>query len=199
MQMAVAYSVFANGGHRLNPWLIAKITDPRGQVLLEVKPPVLDESNRVIDERNAFIMTSLLQSVTTHGTAAAASRRLNRTDIYGKTGTTNDALDAWFAGWQASRAAVVWMGYDKPRSLGSRETGGGLSLPIWLNYMAPVLKDVPVSEAEAPEGVSNMGGEWYYLEYPRGGGVRSVDVRTRAPAPKASVSAEPAGQTGAAE
>ena len=188
MQMAVAYSVFANGGHRLNPWLIEKITDPRGQLLLQVQAPVLDESNRVIDERNAFIMTKLLQSVTTHGTAASASRRLNRTDIYGKTGTTNDALDAWFAGWQATRAAVVWMGYDKPRSLGSRETGGGLALPIWLNYMAPLLKNIPEMEPEVPEGVSNMGGEWYYLEYPRGGGVRSVDVRTRAPTPRASSS-----------
>jgi penicillin-binding protein 1A len=116
---------------------------------------------------------------------------LNRTDIYGKTGTTNDAMDAWFAGWQATRAAVVWMGYDKPKSLGSRETGGGLSLPIWLNYMAPLLKNVPVTEPEMPEGVTDMGGEWYYLEYPRGGGVRSVDVRTRAPASKGSASAEP--------
>lgn len=191
MQMAIAYAVFANGGHRLNPWLIAKITDPRGQMLLEVQPPVLDESNRVIDARNAFVMTKLLQSVTTHGTAASASQRLNRTDIYGKTGTTNDAMDAWFAGWQATRAAVVWMGYDKPKSLGSRETGGGLSLPIWLNYMAPLLKNVPVTEPEMPEGVTDMGGEWYYLEYPRGGGVRSVDVRTRAPASKGSASAEP--------
>jgi penicillin-binding protein 1A len=184
MQMAVAYAVFANGGHRLNPWLIAKITDPKGQLLLQVTPPALTEANRVIDERNAFVMTKLLQEVTSHGTAAAASRRLNRKDIYGKTGTTNDAVDAWFAGWQATNVAVVWMGYDKPRSLGSRETGGGLSLPIWLNYMEPLLKNVPEMEPEAPEGVSNMGGEWYYLEYPRGGGVRSVDVRTRAPAPR---------------
>ena len=199
MQMAVAYSVFANGGHRLNPWLIEKITDPRGQLLLQVQAPVLDETNRVIDERNAFIMTKLLQGVTTYGTAASASRRLNRTDIYGKTGTTNDAMDAWFAGWQATRAAVVWMGYDKPRSLGSRETGGGLSLPIWLNYMAPILKNVPVLEPEPPEGVSNIGGEWYYLEYPRGGGVRSVDIRTRAPAAKASVSAEAVADSGPTE
>ena len=189
MQMAVAYAVFANGGHRLNPWLIAKITDPRGNVLLQVQAPTLSEANRVIDERNAFIMTKLLQEVTSRGTAASASRRLERKDIYGKTGTTNDSLDAWFAGWQATNVAVVWMGYDQPRSLGSRETGGGLSLPIWLDYMAPILKNVPESEPEAPEGVANMGGEWYYLEYPRGGGVRSVDVRVHAPAAKPKVDA----------
>ena len=188
MQMAVAYSVFANGGHRLNPWLISKITDPRDNVLLEVEPPQLTEENRVIDARNAFIMTQLLGEVTHRGTAARAGAALQREDIYGKTGTTNDAQDAWFAGWQPTATAVVWIGYDKPRSLGDRETGGGLALPVWIDYMQTTLQNVPVTEPKVPEGVTNMGGEWYYMEYPRGGGVRSVDVTVRTPSSAAPAS-----------
>ena len=199
MQMAVAYSVFANGGHRLNPWLISKITDPRENVLLEVEPPQLTEENRVIDARNAFIMTQLLGEVTHRGTAARAGAALQREDIYGKTGTTNDAQDAWFAGWQPTAAAVVWIGYDKPRSLGDRETGGGLALPVWIDYMQTTLHNVPVTEPKVPEGVTNMGGEWYYMEYPRGGGVRSVDVTVRTPSSSAPANdGEPASNPGAA-
>ncbi|MEP7059023.1 MAG: PBP1A family penicillin-binding protein, partial [Caldimonas sp.] len=125
LQMASAYSVFANGGYRVNPILISRITDSKGRSLNEARLPTLDESMRTIDARNAFVMTSLLQSVTHIGTAAPAGRALNRPDIYGKTGTTNDSLDAWFAGWQQGTVAVVWIGYDNPRKLGDRETGGG--------------------------------------------------------------------------
>ncbi len=186
MQMGVAYAVFANGGHRLNPWLISDITDTRGKVLVRTQPPALNESNRVIDARNAFIMTKMLQDVTSKGTAAAAAKQLNRTDIYGKTGTTNDAYDVWFAGWHPSSVAVVWMGYDTPRSLGNGATGGGLALPVWIRYMQTRLAKEEVQDLAVPEGVSQMGGEWYYMEYPRGAGVRSVDVRVQAPAPKAA-------------
>ena len=125
MQMASAYSVFANGGYRVNPWLIAKVTEQKGKILVETKPPQLDESVRAIDARNAFIMKSLLQEVTRSGTAASAQAKLKRPDLYGKTGTTNDSMDAWFAGFQPSLAAITWIGYDTPRKLGDRETGGG--------------------------------------------------------------------------
>ncbi len=179
MQMATAYSVFANGGYRINPWLIAKVTEQKGKVLVETKPPVLDESVRAIDARNAFIMSSLLQEVTRSGTAARAQATLKRTDVYGKTGTTNDSMDAWFAGFQPTIAAVTWIGYDTPRKLGDRETGGGLSLPVWISFMEHALKGVPVNEPGAPEGVVHVGGEWFYNEYASGAGVSSLGLEDK--------------------
>jgi penicillin-binding protein 1A len=182
LQMAGAYSVFANGGYRLNPYLIGKLTDTKGRVLTEVKPPVLDESLRTLDARNAFVMTSLLQEVTRSGTAAGTQDKLKRPDVYGKTGTTNDSMDAWFAGYQPHLVAIVWIGYDNPRKLGDRETGGGLSLPIWIDYMRYALKSIPVEEPPAPEGVVNVNGEWYYEEYTHGTGVTSVGLEDKLPA-----------------
>ncbi|MEY4561718.1 MAG: hypothetical protein RLZZ618_995 [Pseudomonadota bacterium] len=182
LQMASGYGVFANGGHRLNPYLITKVTDSKGKVLSEAKPQVLDERSRTIDARNAFVMTSLLQEVTRAGTAARAQATLKRPDIYGKTGTTNDSLDAWFAGYQHDVVAVVWIGYDTPRKLGARETGGGLSLPVWIDYMQSTLKGVPVKEPSAPTGLVNVGGEWYYEEYARGSGVSSLGLDDKLPA-----------------
>jgi penicillin-binding protein 1A len=174
MQMATGYAVFANGGYRVNPWLITKITDQRGKALVESQPPLPNESVRAIDARNAFIMERLLQEVTRAGTAARAQRELKRPDLYGKTGTTNDQIDTWFNGFQPTMVAIVWMGYDNPRSLGDRETGGSLSLPVWINFMESALKGVPVMEPSAPEGVVNVGGEWYYDEFARGGGVANL-------------------------
>jgi len=174
MQMATGYAVFANGGYRVNPWLITKIADQRGKALVESQPPLPNESVRAIDARNAFIMERLLQEVARSGTAARAQRELKRTDLYGKTGTTNDQLDTWFNGFQPTLVAIVWMGYDNPRSLGDRETGSSLSLPVWINFMESALKGVPVMEPSAPEGVVNVGGEWYYEEYARGGGVSNL-------------------------
>ena len=174
LQMATAYSVFANGGYRISPYLIAKVTDQRGKVLLETKSTVLDESSRAITARNAFIMDSLLQEVARSGTAARAQAMLKRPDLFGKTGTTNDSIDTWFVGFQPTLAAAVWLGYDTPKKLGDRETGGGLSLPIWINFMEYALKGVPVTEYPAPEGVVNVGGEWYFSEYARGSGVSNV-------------------------
>jgi len=159
MQMASAYSVFANGGYRLNPTLVTRITDQKGKVLAETTPQVLGEPLRVIDARNAFMMSRLLQEVARVGTAARTQAALKRPDIYGKTGTTNDSIDTWFAGYQPSIAGIVWIGYDSPRSLGDRETGGGLSLPVWVTYMETALKGVPVAEIQPPEGVLNIGGE----------------------------------------
>lgn len=176
MQMATAYSVFANGGYRVNPSLITKVMEQKGKILMEAKAPVLDESMRAIDERNAFVMSSLLQEVTRSGTAASAQRELKRADLYGKTGTTNDSMDAWFTGFQPTLTAVTWIGYDTPRKLGVRETGGGLSLPIWIRFMEHALKNVPVTDPIAPAGVVFSGGDWFYDEYARGGGVRSLGL-----------------------
>ena len=177
MQMATAYSVFANGGYRISPFLITKITDQKGKVLVESKPPVLNESMRGIDARNAFVMSSLLQEVARSGTAAKAQATLKRVDLYGKTGTTNDSIDTWFVGYQPTITAAVWMGYDTPRKLGDKETGGGLSLPVWIDFMGHALRGVPVTEVAPTSGVVNLGGEWYYEEYSKGAGVRSLGMR----------------------
>jgi len=175
MQMAQGYAVFANGGYRVSPQLVARLTDHKGKLLYEAGlPSQMDESHRVIDARNAFLMTSLLQEVTRSGTAAKAQAQLKRPDIYGKTGTTNDSMDAWFAGYQQQVVAVVWIGYDQPRKLGDRETGGGLSLPVWIEYMSQALKGVTVSEPAAPEGVMQVNGEWFYDEYQGQSGVRAL-------------------------
>jgi len=191
LQMATAYSVFANGGYRVNPWLIARVTDHKGRVISETAPPVTSEQPRAIDARNAFVMSSLLQEVTRSGTAARAQATLKRPDLYGKTGTTNDSVDAWFAGFQPTMAAVTWIGYDTPRNLGSRETGGGLSLPVWISFMAHALKGVPVMEATVPPGVVNVGGEWFYEEYARNAGVSSVGLEDRSGASPATAPQAP--------
>jgi penicillin-binding protein 1A len=184
LQMASAFSVFANGGYLTAPTLIAKVTDSKGRVLSQSVPPALDDTSRAIDARNAFVMSSLLQEVTRSGTAASAKRALGRGDIYGKTGTTNDSMDAWFAGYHPSLVAVVWIGYDTPRKLGERETGGGLALPVWIEYMAHALKGVPLKEFTPPEGVVNVDGDWSFDEFSQGAGVRSLgleDVLPQAP------------------
>ncbi|EHR70018.1 penicillin-binding protein, 1A family [Burkholderiales bacterium JOSHI_001] len=183
MQMAAGYAMFANGGLRIPPVLITRITDAKGKMLQETTLPVENESLRWIDERNAFVMTRLLGEVTKAGTAAASTKALGRTDIYGKTGTTNDSMDAWFAGFHPSLVAVVWIGYDTPRKLGDKETGGGLALPVWIDYMRQALKGVPVAEAQPPEGLVQIGGEWYFEEYGPGAGVRSVGLEDKVPKP----------------
>lgn len=165
LQMATAYSVFANGGHLVPPMLISKITDSQGKLLLQAEPPPLSEQTRAVDERNAFVMGSLLQEITRSGTAARAQSTLKRSDLYGKTGTTNDAVDAWFVGFQPTLTAAVWVGYDTPRNLGSRETGGGLSLPIWISFMQHALKEVPVAELPVPAGVAYINNNWYFEEF----------------------------------
>jgi penicillin-binding protein 1A len=182
MQMATAYAVFANGGYRVNPVLIRKLTDDKGRVLAETPTLELEESDRTLDARNAFLMSSLLQEVTRSGTAASSKVKLQRGDIFGKTGTTNDSMDAWFAGFQRSVVAVVWMGYDTPRKLGERETGGGLALPVWIDYMSHALRGVPVQELDAPEGVVHQGGEWFFDEFTPRAGVSSLGLDDKVPA-----------------
>ena len=183
MQMATAYSVFASGGYRVPPTLITKLTDSKGKVLIETKPVVLDESMRTLDARNAFVMTTLMQEITRSGTAANAQRQLKRADIYGKTGTTNDSMDTWFAGYHPTLTAVVWIGYDTPRKLGDRETGGGLALPVWIELMTHALRGVPVQELRPPEGVVQVGGSWIYDEFGQGGGVSSLGLEDKVPQP----------------
>ncbi|MFJ3047471.1 penicillin-binding protein 1A [Herbaspirillum chlorophenolicum] len=181
LQMVGAYSVFANGGYKINPYLITKVADNNGNVLSQGKPATADdESNRVIDARNAFIMDSMLRDVVRHGTAVKALS-LKRTDLAGKTGTTNDSMDAWFAGYQPNLAAIAWIGYDQPKSLGDRETGGGLALPVWINYMSKVLKDVPNVDRKVPDGIIESGGEYYYAEYPPSAMVRDLGMGDRPP------------------
>ncbi len=163
LQMAAGYSVFANGGYRIKPYFISKITDDKGGVLFEASPervpPEADApadgqkyAERVIDPRNAFIMTSLMREVVRSGTAARAMS-LGRTDLAGKTGTTNDHYDAWFAGFNPGLVAISWIGYDNPADLGNNETGGQAALPIWMSYMAKALKGAKEEPFEPPSGI----------------------------------------------
>ena len=180
MQMATAYSVFANGGFRIKPYFIKKIVDNKGQVVFAETPTVAGkDAQQVIDPRNAFVMTTLLRDVVRAGTATKAMT-LGRNDLAGKTGTTNDSVDAWFAGFNASLVGITWIGYDQPKSLGDRETGGAAALPIWINYMKTALKGVPETPLKPPagvvsattgptevDGVEKAGvSDWYYAEFP---------------------------------
>ena len=176
LQVALGYSVFANGGYLVKPYLITKVTDPLGKVLSNYTPIELDERSRAIEPRNAFLMSHLLQEVTRSGTAARAQQALKRSDIYGKTGTTNDSMDAWFAGYHPDLTAVTWIGYDNPRKLGDRETGGGLSLPVWIAYMQHALKNMPVTPIAVPGGVVYEGNDWFYQEFTQTTGVTSLGI-----------------------
>ncbi|AOK03123.1 penicillin-binding protein 1A [Burkholderia sp. AU19243] len=182
LQMAGAYSVFANGGFRVNPYLIAEVTDPNGAIVARAQPLIAEQNApRAIDARNAYVMNSLLQSVAQRGTGARTNV-LKRTDLAGKTGTTNDSHDAWFAGYQHTLAAIAWIGYDNPRSLGDRETGGGLSLPVWIDYMGAALKGVPEFKPTMPDDVQSLGGELYFTEFTPGHGFVSTVGVPQAPA-----------------
>jgi penicillin-binding protein 1A len=153
LQMVAAYSVFANGGYRIAPYLIARVVDARGNVISEAKPVVAGENaERAIDARNAWIMTSLLKDVVAHGTATRA-QSLGRKDLAGKTGTTNEMVDAWFCGYNAAMVGVGWIGFDQPKTMGNNETGAAAALPIWISYMGKVLKGTPEALLPMPEGI----------------------------------------------
>ncbi len=152
-QMARGYSVFANGGYKVEPYIVGKIVDDRGTVLAQAQPSQAgDETLRVIDARNAFLMDSMMHDVVRYGTAARAMS-LGRQDLAGKTGTTNDFVDAWFNGYQPTAVGIAWVGFDQPRKLGNSETGGVTSLPIWMGYMSQALKGVPESFMPVPDGI----------------------------------------------
>lgn len=180
LQMASAYAVFANGGYQRQPYLIARITDARGNVLAE-KPAAPNDSERVLDVRNAWIMDSMLRDVARSGTAAAAGQKLGRADLAGKTGTTNDSMDGWFAGYGGNVVAVAWLGYDTPRSLGSREFGSTLALPIWVDYMRVALRGKPDSQRPLPDGLVQADGDWAYQEFAGQGAVRTVGMEESDP------------------
>ncbi|MEP6943518.1 MAG: penicillin-binding protein 1A [Betaproteobacteria bacterium] len=180
MQMVAAYAVFANGGYHVTPYLIDRVVDSRGNVLSKAEPALAGSTaDRVIDPRNAFIMTTMMRDVVRAGTAARAMQ-LGRQDLAGKTGTTNDNVDAWFCGFNAAEVAVAWIGFDQPRTLGAQETGAIAALPIWMSYMAKSLKGVPEIPLKPPEGVlvarinaetglrESDGGvtEYFYSEFP---------------------------------
>ncbi len=166
LQLATGYGVFANGGYRVEPYLISKVIDAKGNVLFEATPPIAgDNKLKVLDSRTAFVMDSLLQEVTKTGTAATSRPALGRSDIAGKTGTTNESMDAWFAGYNPNVVAVAWIGFDKPKSLGDRETGGGLALPMWIRYMKTALNGTPESSRTVPPGVVQQDGDWTIPEF----------------------------------
>ena len=177
LQLAGAYAVFANGGYRVKPYLIKRIQDGNGTVFFEA-PPVQarNEANRVVTARNAFVIDSMLRDVTRFGTAAAASKQLGRQDLAGKTGTTNDAIDGWFSGYAGNVVAVSWMGYDEPRSLGGREFGSTLAMPIWVDYMRVALAKVAPGERTPPEDVVHDGEDWIYPEFIDAPEARTIDI-----------------------
>ena len=178
VQMGGAYAVFANGGYRVSPYLIARITDARGNVLSQADPPRAGaNAERAIDPRNAFVMTTLLRDVVAYGTATRA-QSLGRKDIAGKTGTTNENVDAWFCGYTPFMVGIAWIGFDQPRTLGNNETGAVAALPIWIAFMQRALKGQPERPIETPAGVVQVrindatglrddGGtvsDWFYAE-----------------------------------
>ncbi len=183
LQMAAAYAVFANGGYRVSPYLISRVTDGRGNVLSEAKPVAAGEgAERAIDPRNAFVMNTLLRDVIAFGTGTRA-QSLGRHDLAGKTGTTNENIDAWFCGYNAALVGVAWIGYDQPKTLGANETGSLAALPIWINFMQRALKGVPETALTPPEGVisvhinaetglrddSSALSEYFFAEFPPAG------------------------------
>ncbi|MET3106309.1 penicillin-binding protein 1A [Oxalobacteraceae bacterium GrIS 1.18] len=162
LQMAAGYAAFANGGFQIKPYLIGRITEASGNLLHETAlPRPGSESDRIISEGNAFMMDSMLKNVIKNGSASRALV-LNRSDIAGKTGTTNNAYDAWFAGYQNRLVGVAWIGYDQPKNLGNREFGGGLALPIWINYMQTALRNQPVEDRPVPSSLTLVDGEYAY-------------------------------------
>ena len=154
-QQLAAYAVFANGGYKIEPYLVKQMIDSDGALLAEARPVAAgDEKLRVIDARNAYLMDSMMHDVVRRGTAARAGAILKRTDLAGKTGTTNDYVDAWFCGYQPTVVGIAWIGFDQPKRLGNGETGGFAALPMWINYMDKTLKRVPETFMERPSGLT---------------------------------------------
>lgn len=184
LQLAGAYAVFANGGYQVRPWLIDKVIDAKGTVLFQANVAATPtEDQRVIDERNAFVTDSMLREVVRSGTGASATQKLGRRDLAGKTGTTSDAVDGWFAGYAGNIVAVSWMGFDDPKSLGGREFGATVALPIWIDAMRHALAGKPEFVRAVPENVINVDGKWMYIEYQNGGGVATLDMTEPPPPP----------------
>ncbi len=187
LQLAGGYSVFANGGSRINPYLIGEVDDARGAVISRAAPLVAgSNAPQSLEPRNAYVINSLLHSVATGGTGAGTNV-MKRNDLSGKTGTTNDAKDGWFAGYQPHLVAVAWMGYDQPKSLGSKEFGAQLALPIWVEFMQRALAKTPQQPMTMPQGLTSVDGEIFFADKTPGNGfVASIGVDTANPAEGAS-------------
>jgi penicillin-binding protein 1A len=192
LQLAQAYALLANGGRDTTPVFIDRITNAQGMVVFQ--PPRLpphEADSHTIPARNAFLVNSMLQDVTrAGGTAALAQRTLQRSDLYGKTGTTNDAVDAWFAGFHPSVVAVAWVGFDEPHSLGEQASGSALALPIWIGFMEKALAGLPEIPAIVPDGVVRVGDDWRYGEWAQGGQVARIGIEP--PAAESDVQPVPA-------
>lgn len=193
LQLAQAYALLANGGRETTPVFIDRITNAQGVVVFQPPPlPPHEADSLAIPARNAFLVNSMLLDVTrAGGTAALAQRTLQRGDLHGKTGTTNDAVDAWFAGFHPSVAAVAWVGFDEPRSLGEQASGSALALPIWIGFMDKALAGVPEATPVAPDGLVRVGDDWRYAEWAQGGQVARIGIDA-APAAASAPLAEPA-------
>jgi penicillin-binding protein 1A len=164
LEMARAYAVLANGGYLVTPYLIDRIADAAGKTIYHRPETVLCDAclagsddtftyaPRVVSAQNTFVMRDLLHDVTVRGTAAEV-RKLGRQDVGGKTGTSTDFHDAWFAGFTPTKVAIAWLGFDQPKSLGAGETGGRAALPMWLAFMSHALRDIPDVPATPPPGV----------------------------------------------
>ena len=187
LQLAQAYAAFANEGQVPTGWLVQRVKDAQGETLFEADPP---KPRQAISPRNAFMTSQLLAAVAREGTGARASTTLGRWDLYGKTGTTNDAVDAWFCGFQASRVGAVWIGYPQPKSLGERETGGGLALPVWAATMAVALKGQPNTQLGPPsDGLVKVGDDWFYTEFSGDLAIASIGLPALPPPEAASEAA----------
>jgi len=164
LQMAEAYAVFANGGYKVSAYVIDKIYDSQDRLKAQMQPLVAGENApQVIDPRNAYIMYKIMQDVVKYGTARGALS-LGRSDIAGKTGTTNDNKDAWFVGFNPDIVTAVFIGFDKPRSMGRAGYGGTIALPVWVEYMRHALKGKESKGMKVPTGLVLRGGEYFYKE-----------------------------------
>ena len=161
LELTTGWATFANGGFKIEPYLIEHIFDRNGELVSSTSPLVTptaettlnsQPATQIIDARTAFIMTDILKDVIQRGTGSRA-RTLKRQDLAGKTGTTNDARDTWFVGYNRQFVTTVWTGYDQPASLGRREFGSSFALPIWINFMSHALQGQPNSPVPRPDGL----------------------------------------------
>lgn len=178
LQLAGGFSVFANGGYRVPPYLIDYVTDSSGKVVMRARPTIAgDTMAQVLDPRTVYVMNDLLRGVATYGTGARTHRELKRNDIGGKTGTTNDSQDAWFAGFTPKTVTVAWMGFDQPKSMGQGETGGGAALPIWIDFMRYALEDqAETPPGPMPSGLNKIDGDFYFSEFPPGEAIARIGL-----------------------
>lgn len=197
MQMAEGFAVFANGGYKVSSYVIDKIYDGNGQLRAQMQPMVAKQNApQVIDPRNAYIMYNMMRDVVRFGTATRANA-LGRTDVAGKTGTTNDNKDAWFVGFNPNTVSAVYVGFDKPRSMGRSAFGGTIALPVWVDYMRHALKGQPNATMPVPKGMVQSGGEYFLREFPTTNPGLPLDNRADGPVDGEAPTAEEAGADGA--